>query len=102
VAGARLLDVTMSGASVLVAFGLVSLATLLVSLLEAAGYGGWAVGSLIAAVTAEIIGSSWDAARAPGIALVIGASVVVVASLPVAVFVLTRPATTLATRLRIT
>ncbi len=100
--GAQLLGVEMSGASVLVGFGLVALATLLVGLLEAVGRGGWAVMALLLAVGAEMAVSSWDGVDIAGFGLITGATVVVLIALPTAVFVLSRPATTLATRLRIT
>jgi hypothetical protein len=100
--GARLLGVEMSGVSVLVGFGLVALATLLVGLLEAVGQGGWAVIALLIAIAAEIYVSSWDGEYPAGLGLITGAGTAVVISLPIAVFVMSRPATTLATRLRIT
>jgi hypothetical protein len=92
----------MSGVSVLVGFGLVALATLLVGLLEAVGQGGWAVIALLIAIAAEIYVSSWDGEYPAGLGLITGAGTAVVISLPIAVFVMSRPATTLATRLRIT
>ena len=64
--GARLFGVEMSGASVLVGFGLVALATLLVSLLESVGRGVWALFALAIAVMAEGIVSSWDVPSCKG------------------------------------
>ena len=93
--------VTMSGASVLVGFGFVALATLLVGLLEAVGSRG--VGSRGACVALRSRSSSRPGGTTShGIGLMAGAATVVVLMLPVADFVLSRPATTLATRLRVT
>ena len=90
----------MSGASVLVGFGLVALATLLVGLLEAVGRGGWAVVAVLLGVRRDgrlVLGRT-----AAGFGLITGATRRRADLLPLAVFVLSRPATTLATRLRIT
>ncbi len=100
--GAQLFGVMMSGASVLAAFGLAALATLLVGLLEAVGRGAWALSALVGAIAAEMVVSRWDGASVAGLGLIAGAAVVVVLTLPMAIFVLSRPATTLATRLWIT
>jgi len=99
--GAQLFGVTMSGASVLVGFGLVALATLLVGLLEAIGRGAWALSAIAAAVVAEVVVSRSDGASAAGAGLIAGAAVVVVLTLPAAGFALSRPAATLATRVRV-
>jgi hypothetical protein len=100
--GAQLFGVDMRGASVLVGFGLVALGTLLVSMLEAIGHGSWVLLALAAAVPVEVVVSRWDGATAAGLGLIAGSAVVVAASLPVIAFVLSRPATTLATRLWVT
>ena len=100
--GAQAFGVTMSGTTVLVGFGFVALATLLVGLLEAVGRGVWAVVALGVALLVEVVVSSQSTHQQPGIGLVAGAATVVVLVLPVAYFALSRPATTLATRLRVT
>ncbi len=99
--GAQLFDVTMSGASVLVGFGLVALGTLLVGLLESVGRGPWALSALIVAVSVELVVSRSDDGGLAGAGLIAGAAVVVALALPMAIFVMSRPATTLATRLRV-
>ena len=101
--GAQLLNVRTSGTTVLVGFGLVALATLLVGMLEAVGRGPWALSALMIAVVTELaVSSTLDADIAPGLGLIAGSGMVVALTLPMVAFVLSRPATTLATRLRVT
>ena len=99
--GAQLFGVTVSGASVLAGFGLVALATLLVGLLEAVGRGPLALSALIVAVMVELVVSRWDDGSVPGVGMIAGAAVVVALTVPTALVALSRPATTLATRLRV-
>lgn len=100
--GARFLGVTVSGATVLGGFALVALATLLIGLLEAVGRGRWALLALITAVITELSVSNLDEQLAPGVGLIAGSAVVIALTLPAAVIALSNPATTLATRLRVT
>jgi hypothetical protein len=98
VAGASALHVDPNESSVLVAFGLLALATLFLGLLESLGRGWWALLALAGGIAAE--GITLAVAALPtlsGGGLIVGASVAVVIALPVAVAALGRPATTLAT-----
>jgi hypothetical protein len=90
--GLARVDVTL-----LAAFALLALATLLVSLLEAVGRGAWALGAVAAALGAETLAASSGGGGA-GPLLAGGAAAVAVA-LPAAVALLMRPANTLATTL---
>jgi hypothetical protein len=98
VAGAELIGAATSGLTVLTGFGLVAVATLLVSLLESIGWAGWAVAAVAAAVfvagTTSLIGTG-----VPGLALTLGAAAAILLALPAAAAALARPATVLATRL---
>jgi hypothetical protein len=94
---AATLAVTTSGETVLVGFGLVALATMLVGLLESVGRAAWAFGAVAAGVAAESVAPSGLAISAPGGGLILGASVAVVIVLPLVVATLSRPALTLAT-----
>jgi hypothetical protein len=88
-----------SGAGVLVGFGLLALATLLVSLLESMGRGRWAAIAVACGVAAEALVNLDGTAPFPGAGLVAGGGLAVVGLLPGAVALLSRPATTLATTL---
>jgi hypothetical protein len=87
------------GSGLLAAFALLSLATLLVSLLEAMGRTGWAALGVACALAAEL--AVGDAPFA-GAGLAAGAAVAVLVLLPATVAPLLRPARTLATTLWIT
>ena len=96
------LDLETSGNTVLVGFGLVALATLFVGMLEAVGRGAWALGALALGIAAEIAAlqlTELDSVAGGG--LIVGASIAVILSLPIAVAALSRPAITLATALGI-
>jgi hypothetical protein len=98
VAGARGLHAEPNDGSVLVGYGLLALATLLLGLLESLGCGRWALFALVGGICAE--GLTLAAPALPALSggrLIVGASLVVVLALPVAVATLGRPATTLAT-----
>jgi hypothetical protein len=84
------------GPGLLVAFALLSLATLLVSMLEAMGRTGWAALGVACALGAEL--AVGDAPFA-GAGLAAGAAAAVLVLLPAAVAPLLRPARTLATTL---
>jgi hypothetical protein len=102
VAGASALGADTSGTTVLAGFGLVALATMLVGLLEAIGWGSTAVLALAAGMTVEVLALSLAPLEGiSGAGLIAGASIVVVIALPVAVAALSRPALTLATALSI-
>jgi hypothetical protein len=87
------------GIGVLIGFGLIALATLLVSLLESVGRARWALIAVGLAIAAEAaIGlSHWTPFSAAG--LMVGGGVAVFVALPAAIALLTRPASTLATSL---
>jgi hypothetical protein len=102
VAGAGALHAEPNHSGVLVGYGLLALATLLLSLLESLGRGRWALFALAGGIGAE--GLALAASVLPALSggrLIVGASVVVVCALPVAVATLGRPATTLATSMGI-
>jgi hypothetical protein len=93
------LDATPSRAGVLVGFGLLALATLLVSLLEVLGRGFWALLSVIGGLAAEALVALQGTAPFPGAGLVAGSGLVVVLLLPAAIALISHPARTLATAL---
>ena len=96
------LDSTPSRTGLLAGFGLLALATLLASLLEALGRAAWAVAGVLAAVAVELL-VRWDGPAAfPGAPLTAGAAVAVLALLPPVLALLARPARTLATAMWIT
>jgi len=86
-------------AGVLAGFALFALATVLVSLLEAMGRGGWSLAAVACAAASEAALRVSDADRFPGIGLVAGGAVAIVLVLPAVVAMLSRPASTLATAL---
>jgi hypothetical protein len=90
---------TADDGSLLAGFGLVALATLLVSLADALGRGRWALGALVCAAAAEAVVSSRVPDLAVGGGLVVGGACVIALLLPVVLLLLSRPATTLATAL---
>jgi hypothetical protein len=101
-AGAELLRLDTTGTTVLAGFGLVALATLFASMLEALGRGVWAIVALVGGVAAEVAAEQLTVlAQVTGGGLIAGAAVAVVIALPVAIAMLRRPATTLATALGI-
>jgi hypothetical protein len=102
VAGASELHAAPNDSGVLVGYGVLALATLLLSLLESLGRGRWALFALAGGMGAE--GLTLAASALPGLSggrLIVGASVVVVLALPSAVSTLGRPARTLATSMGI-
>jgi hypothetical protein len=97
--GASALGMATSGVSVLVGFGLVALATLLVSLLESVGRASWALLSVLCAIAGEAYVRMQDIDPFPGVGLIVGASLAVLVALPAAIGMMSRPARTLATAL---
>jgi hypothetical protein len=97
-AGAAL-DMPTSGVSVLAGFGLIALATLVVSLLESVGRVGWAMLAVAAAVAGELLVGSLAVSPFPAAGLLAGAVLALVIALPAAVALLGTPARTLATSL---
>ena len=88
-----------SGVSVLAAFGLVALLTLIVSLLESVGRAGWALLSVATAVGGELLVGVAGGEPFPAAGLIGGAVLALAVALPGAVSLLARPARTLATAL---
>ena len=80
-------------------FGLIALATLLVSLLEAVGRGRWALAAVGLAIAAEVAIGLADWTPFAAAALTVGGAVAVLVALPAAIALLSRPARTLATSL---
>jgi hypothetical protein len=85
-----------AGGHVLLGFGLVALATLLVGLAETLGRGAAALAIVACGALAEIA-IAHAAGATPGTGLVVGGALVTAAALPLVVLPLARPATTLAT-----
>jgi hypothetical protein len=96
------LDATPNSAGVLIAFGLLALVTLLVSLVEALGRGGWALLALCGALAAEGVAGLDGRPPFAGGGLAAGSAIAILVLLPVAIALLSRPGRTLATRLWIT
>ena len=96
------LDATPRSAGVLIGFGLLALAALLVSLVEALGRGGWALLALGGALAAEAVAGLDGRHLFPGGGLAAGSAVAILVLLPVAIALVSRPGRTLATRLWIT
>lgn len=91
-------DVGSAGrTALLVGFGLIALATLLISLLHSLGFSSWALFTLACAATAEIAMTFWDGAPFDGIALVTGATVAVLVAIPPIISLFLRPGRVLAT-----
>jgi hypothetical protein len=99
VLGAEWAGAEMTGVSVLVGFGFIGLATLLVSLLESVGRAPWALAAVVCAVAGEAVVSRWDGVSTTGLGLIVGSALAVLVALPIAIAVLSRPARTLATAL---
>jgi hypothetical protein len=93
------LAATPSRAGVLVGFGLLALATLLVSLLEVLGRGSWALLAVIGGLAAEALVALQGTAPFPGAGLVAGSGLVVILLLPAVIALISYPARTLATGL---
>jgi hypothetical protein len=83
--------------ALLVGFGLIALATLLISLLQSLGFPSWALFTLACALTAEVGMTYWDAAPFAGTALVTGAAVAVLVAIPPVISLFLRPGRVLAT-----
>lgn len=96
---ASLVGAAVGTVGVLVGFGLVALATMLVSLLEAVARPGPALLALGCAIPAEMVVQWQDLVGFAGGGLVVGASLAVVLAAPPAVVLMRRSATTLATSL---
>ena len=93
------LGASARSASMLVGFGLIALATLLVSLLEAMGRGIWALSAVVCAAAAEAAVRLAGSEPFAGTGLVIGGALAVVLVLPAVIGQLIAPARTLATAL---
>jgi hypothetical protein len=93
------LGASARGVGLLVGFGLVALATLLVGLLEAMGRGRWALVAVAFAAAAEAAIRVAGSDPFPGTGLVVGGTLAVVLVLPAVIGQLIRPARTLATAL---
>jgi hypothetical protein len=93
------LGASSRSATLLLGFGLVALATLLVSLLEALGRGRWALSAVVCAAAAEGAVRLAGSDPFPGTGLVVGGALAVVLVLPAVIGQLIRPARTLATAL---
>lgn len=83
--------------TLLVGFGLIALATLLISLLQSLGFASWALFTLACGLAAEVAMTYWDAAPFNGIALVTGATVAVLVAIPPIISLFLRPGRVLAT-----
>jgi len=83
--------------TLLVGFGLIALATLLISLLQSLGFASWALFTIVCALAAEVAMTYWDAAPFNGIALVTGAAVAVLVAIPPVISLFLRPGRVLAT-----
>jgi len=83
--------------ALLVGFGLIALATLLISLLQSLGFPSWALFTLACALAAEVAVTYWDAAPFDGTALVTGAAVAVLVAIPPVISLFLRPGRVLAT-----
>jgi hypothetical protein len=83
--------------ALLVGFGLIALATLLISVLYSLGFPSWALLTLACALAAEVGMTFWDAAPFSGAALLTGAAVAVVVATPPVVSLFLRPGRVLAT-----
>jgi hypothetical protein len=85
--------------TVLLAFGLVAVATLLIGVLEAVGRAWWALAAVGSGVTAELMADAWQLFPVSAGALIGGAAAALVIALPAVVVLFIRPANTLATAL---
>ncbi|MBA2517722.1 MAG: hypothetical protein H0V22_10495 [Solirubrobacterales bacterium] len=83
--------------ALLLGFGLVALATLLIGLLQSLGRPSPAVLSLVCGLAAEIGVQIWGVSPVPGVGLVVGALVAVIVALPPAISLFLRPGRALAT-----
>ncbi len=83
--------------TLLLGFGLVAMATLLISLLQALGYPWRALLSVFCGLAAELALSVWGGTTVPGAALVVGASIMVIVALPPTIRLCLRPGRALAT-----
>jgi hypothetical protein len=83
--------------TLLVGFGLIALATLLISLLQSLGFASWALFTLACGLAAEVGMTYWDTAPFNGIALVTGAAVAVLVAIPPIISLFLRPGRVLAT-----
>jgi hypothetical protein len=83
--------------ALLAGFGLIALATLLISVLQSLGFPSWALFTLACALAAELAMSRWVAAPFGGTALVTGAAVAVLVAVPPVIGLFLRPGRVLAT-----
>ena len=99
VACATWLNIPAIDVTVLLAFGLVAVATLLIGVLEAVGRAWWALAAVGAGVTLELMAGAWDLFPVYAGALIGGATAALLVALPAVIVLLARPANTLATAL---
>jgi hypothetical protein len=85
--------------ALLAGFGLVALATLLISLLQSLGFPSWALFTLACALAAEVALTAWPDPPVTGTALVGGALTAVLLALPPVISLFLRPGRVLATTL---
>jgi hypothetical protein len=83
--------------ALLAGFGLIALATLLISVLQSLGFPSWALLTLACALAAELAMGAWVDAPFGGTALVTGAAVAVLVAVPPVVGLFLRPGRVLAT-----
>jgi hypothetical protein len=83
--------------ALLAGFGLIALATLLISVLQSLGFPSWALFTLACALAAELAMSAWVTAPFGGTALVTGAAVAVLVAVPPVIGLFLRPGRVLAT-----
>jgi hypothetical protein len=85
--------------TVLLAFGLVAVATLLIGVLEAVGRAWWALAAVGSGVTVEFMADAWQLFPVYAGGLIGGAAAALLIALPAVIVLLARPASTLATAL---
>ena len=93
------LDTPAVDVTVLVAFGLVAVATLLIGVLEAVGRAWWALAAVGSGVTVELMADAWQLFPVSAGGLIGGAAAALVIALPAVIVLFVRPASTLATAL---
>ncbi len=85
--------------TVLVAFGLVAVTTLLIGVLEAVGRAWWALAAVGSGVTVELLAAAWHLFPVSAGGLIGGAATALLIALPAVIALFVRPASTLATAL---
>ena len=93
------LDTPAVDVTVLLAFGLAAVATLLIGVLEAVGRAWWALAAVGFGVTVELMADAWQLFPVAAGGLIAGATAALVIALPAVIVLFVRPASTLATAL---